>query len=261
MGERPTKALTEVMTEISPGITRMCVENGEWSFGPPNYYLVQGIDSAVVVDSGTGTDEEFGLFRRTWLSKGKPQIAAVIVTHEHFDHDGGSFDFSDLVGAPIIGGLGKRADERTIDLGERAVTILPTPGHTEDSLCVMDNNTRGLFTGDTIIEDKSVVVEDMGEYVNSLEALKKLNPSTILPGHGNQISDAEQKIADYIARTHRRERMILRFIHHGLNSVDSLTKRMYPHKPYVGQKQVLSHIEKLIEEGRVVEQEGQLVLI
>lgn len=261
MRERPTTSPMEVVTEMSPGITRMCVENGEWSFGAPNYYLVRGTDGAVVIDSGTGTDEEFALFRSTWLSKGKPKVAAVIVTHEHFDHDGGSFDFSDLVGAPIIGGLGERVEERTMDLGERVVTILPTPGHTEDSLCVLDKTSNSLFTGDTIIEDKSVVVDDMGEYIHSLEELKRLKSATILPGHGNLIPDASQKIADYIARTHRRERMILRFIHHGLNSVDSLTKRMYPHKPHVGQRQVLSHIEKLINDGLITEQEGQLTLI
>lgn len=260
MGESSTTSLMEVVTEMSPGITRMYLENGEWSFGPPNYYLIQGADCAVVVDSGTGSDEEFELFRNTWLSKGKPRIAAVIVTHEHFDHDGGSFDFSDLIGAPIIGGLGERVEQRTMDLGERVVVILPTPGHTEDSLCVMDNNTRGLFTGDTIIEDKSVVVEDMGEYVNSLERLKKIKPATIFPGHGNQIQDANQKIADYIARTHRRERMIMRSIQHGLNSVESLTKRMYPHKTHVGQKQVLTHVKKLIDDGLIVEQGGQLSL-
>ncbi len=239
----------------------MTIENGEWSFGSPNYYLVRGLNGAVVVDSGTGTDEEYALFEKTWLSKGKPPVAAVIVTHEHFDHDGGSFDFSDLTGAPIIGGLGKRESERAMDLGEREITILPTPGHTEDSLCVYDRKTNSIFTGDTVIEDKSVVVNDMSSYLTSLKRLQRIAPLLILPGHGSVIENATDKIAEYIAHTNRRERMIKRFIHHGLTSIDALTKRIYPHKPEVGKRQIESHIQKLIEEGYLAEIHGELTLI
>lgn len=261
MGEGYTKEPMEVVTDVSPGITRMCIENGEWSFGPPNYYFIEGNDGAAVVDSGTGSDEEFVLFKKTWQSKGKPKVAAVIITHEHFDHDGGSFDFSDLVGAPIIGGLGEKVDKRAIELGERQIVVLPTPGHTTDSLCVLDKNTNSLFTGDTIIEDKSVVVSDMCDYVRTLEELKLLAPTTIFPGHGSRISDGLQKINEYIAHTNRRERKIVSFIHHGLTSVDSIARRMYPQNRRAGEMQVKAHVEKLLEEGRLSINNGQLSLI
>lgn len=261
MKEKPSVDVQEVVAENIPGITCMTIENGEWSFGTPNYYLVRGLNVAVVVDSGTGSDEEYALFEKTWLSKGKPPIAAIIVTHEHFDHDGGSFDFSELTGAPIIGGLGEREEERTMNLGEREITILPTPGHTEDSLCVYDKKTDSLFTGDTIIEDKSVVVSDMASYIASLKKLEGISPARILPGHGNIIENATGKIAEYIAHTNRRERMIKRFIHHGLTSIDALTKRIYPLKPEVGKRQIESHIRKLIEEGYLTEEQGELTLI
>jgi glyoxylase-like metal-dependent hydrolase (beta-lactamase superfamily II) len=261
MGERPTKAPQEIVTESSDGITRMSVDDGNWSFGSPNFYLIQGIGRAVIVDSGTGSLPEYDLFEKTWVDKRRPTVEAVIVTHYHFDHNGGSSAFAKLVGAEVIGGREKEEVEQAIQLGEREVVILPTPGHTKDSLCVLDRNTNALFTGDTVIEDKSVVVDDMREYTGSLEKLKKIKPTAIFPGHGNYIPDAGQKINEYIARTHRRERMIIRFIKHGLNSVDSLTKRMYPHKPKAGQKQVMSHVKKLIDDGRLVESKGQLTLI
>ena len=36
-----------------------------------------------------------------------------------------------------------------IDLGERKLEILLTPGHSPDSLCLLDSENRGLFVGDT----------------------------------------------------------------------------------------------------------------
>jgi glyoxylase-like metal-dependent hydrolase (beta-lactamase superfamily II) len=36
-----------------------------------------------------------------------------------------------------------------IDLGERKIEVLFTPGHSLDSLCLLDSKNRGLFVGDT----------------------------------------------------------------------------------------------------------------
>lgn len=42
------------------------------------------------------------------------------------------------------------SDGDIIDLGDRAVTVLHTPGHTPDSICLLDEDARLLFSGDTI---------------------------------------------------------------------------------------------------------------
>ena len=42
------------------------------------------------------------------------------------------------------------ADGDSIDLGERSLRVLHTPGHTPDSVCLLDSATRVLFGGDTI---------------------------------------------------------------------------------------------------------------
>jgi glyoxylase-like metal-dependent hydrolase (beta-lactamase superfamily II) len=42
------------------------------------------------------------------------------------------------------------ADGDTIDLGGRALTVLHTPGHTPDSICLLDADNRILFSGDTV---------------------------------------------------------------------------------------------------------------
>lgn len=41
-------------------------------------------------------------------------------------------------------------DGDTLDLGGRRLSVLHTPGHTPDSICLLDAGSRILFTGDTI---------------------------------------------------------------------------------------------------------------
>jgi glyoxylase-like metal-dependent hydrolase (beta-lactamase superfamily II) len=43
------------------------------------------------------------------------------------------------------------ADGQRIDLGGRALTVLHTPGHSPDSLCLLDERDGLLFAGDTLI--------------------------------------------------------------------------------------------------------------
>jgi glyoxylase-like metal-dependent hydrolase (beta-lactamase superfamily II) len=40
-------------------------------------------------------------------------------------------------------------DGEILDLGDRKIEILQTPGHTPDALCILDRQNRILFTGDT----------------------------------------------------------------------------------------------------------------
>jgi glyoxylase-like metal-dependent hydrolase (beta-lactamase superfamily II) len=43
------------------------------------------------------------------------------------------------------------ADGQRIDLGRRSLTVLHTPGHSPDSLCLLDERAGLLFAGDTLI--------------------------------------------------------------------------------------------------------------
>lgn len=51
-------------------------------------------------------------------------------------------------GGPAVRPL---VDRERIDLGNRALTVLHTPGHSPDSLCLLDEEHGLLFAGDTLI--------------------------------------------------------------------------------------------------------------
>jgi glyoxylase-like metal-dependent hydrolase (beta-lactamase superfamily II) len=79
-------------------------------------------------------------------------------------------------------------DGETIDLGNRKLQVLFTPGHTPDSLCLIDRKNKLLFTGDTYYPGPIylfVPETDLAAYTSSIHRLAELAPSLklLLPAH------------------------------------------------------------------------------
>jgi glyoxylase-like metal-dependent hydrolase (beta-lactamase superfamily II) len=84
-------------------------------------------------------------------------LDALIDTHTHADHPTGSFLLKDLTGCRLI--MHRRApvpvanehvdDGDTISVGDVALKVLYTPGHTPDSMSLHAGNT--VFTGDVLL--------------------------------------------------------------------------------------------------------------
>lgn len=88
-------------------------------------------------------------------------------------------------------------DGETIDLGGRQLEVLFTPGHSPDSLCLLDRAGRTLFTGDTFYPGTLwlwVPETDLKAYRKSLERLVQLVPSLdrLLTAHG--LPEADPKV-------------------------------------------------------------------
>ena len=85
------------------------------------------------------------------------KLAIVIDTHTHADHRTASFDLAELTGAEVVmhreapaPRVGRHVvDGETLFLGELALEILATPGHTPDSMCILVDGH--VFTGDTLL--------------------------------------------------------------------------------------------------------------
>ena len=78
-----------------------------------------------------------------------------------------------------------------VDLGDRAFTVLHTPGHTAGSICLWDEANGALFSGDAIYVDARLGWEDPVGFGASLERLRDLDVRVIHAGHGRSFDALE----------------------------------------------------------------------
>ncbi|KAF9521144.1 hypothetical protein BS47DRAFT_1323215, partial [Hydnum rufescens UP504] len=126
---------------------------------------------------------------------------------------------------PLIHPLHDGQTIHTLSPTPTHLTVLHTPGHTTDSVCLSVVDDSAIFTADTILGEGTAVFEDLGAYIQSLRtleyaasALHRPTPSgapgnvVIYPGHGPVVSDGEKTIKTYIAHRSEREAQILALI-------------------------------------------------
>lgn len=254
--------------EVGDRITRFSVtDTFLHKIGSPNFYLLQGADKAVIVDTGWGDTVETDLLAENLSRLGSPKVEALVFTHGHPDHKGGKDSFEKTFQTKSVGGKGNRVKPTAINLGKRVLKVVPTPGHTIDSLIVIDESTKAVFSGDTVTGRDSVQIEgEVEDYLTSLTLMKVNEPAKILPGHGDVIENPDEKIAEYIKRVRRREEIILEMMGRGKESVEEVVDSMYkPEELLLGRHfavlNVESHIRKLQREGKVRTREGRLILV
>ena len=195
---------------------------GPLTLGGTNTYVVAG---GTVVDPGP--DDERHL--REVLAAGP--VERIVLTHRHPDHAAGAGRLSQLAGAPVLAfGAGLSDGERVGDL-----VAVHTPGHAPDHLCLWHPTTRTLLSGDLIAGAGSILVAppegDLRAYVASLERVRDLAPSRLLPGHGPQILRAREKIEGYLTHRREREARVVAALESGARSLGEVVESAYRDAP------------------------------
>jgi cyclase len=183
--------------------------------------VVAGPQWAVVIDTLALPDETLGMREFIEHELGVP-VRYVINTHYHADHSWGNCFFS---GATVIAHSACRAllDERgrpsleaaskqnpalrqvkivlpqfTFDSGEinlrvgkKNLTIIPTPGHSEDGIAVLVEEDRVLFAGDAFMPIPYIVDGDIDEIAASIKKIGRMGLENIVQGHGDIILRGE----------------------------------------------------------------------
>ena len=160
----------------------MCV-----SYEAPFMYLLFGRTKTVLLDTGaTSEAADFPMFEtvRSLIAEfgdAEERDLVVVHSHHHTDHYAGDSQFAGQPNVTVIRATGAAMreffgfeqwpmGEAHLDLGGRALTIVPTPGHQEDAIALYDPQTKWLLTGDTIYPG-FVVVKHWDAYAKSVARL------------------------------------------------------------------------------------------
>ncbi|MFF9274717.1 MBL fold metallo-hydrolase [Streptomyces griseosporeus] len=177
-----------------------------------------GSDLAVVIDPGPLDEGHLRAVVDTAEKAGR-RVALTLLTHGHPDHAEGAGRFAEITGTRVraldpalrLGDEGLSAGD-VITVGGLELRVVPTPGHTADSLCFHLPADRAVLTGDTVLGRGTTVVAHpdgrLGDYLDSLRRLRSLTVDdgvhTVLPGHGPVLDDAQGAVEFYLAhRAHR----------------------------------------------------------
>ncbi len=183
-------------------------------------YLLNGSERSLLIDTGLGISN---IYDEVIKLTDKPVTA--IATHIHWDHIGGHEYFPEfyahkdelnwlngefpLTMEQIIEMVVDRCDlpegydaskyefyqgsptrvlkdNDTIDIGDRSIQVLHTPGHSPGHMCLWEKERGYLFTGDLVYKDTLFAYfpsTDPKAYLNSLERVSLLPVRRLFPGH------------------------------------------------------------------------------
>jgi glyoxylase-like metal-dependent hydrolase (beta-lactamase superfamily II) len=188
-------ALPEPVPVPLPDGVRLIRANnpGPLSLAGTNTWILTGRhDSAtIVIDPGPPLAEHVAAIGAV----GTP--AAIVLTHQHPDHAEVAPELAAEFGVPVYAALPELA-RGTTPLAEGDViahagwdlTVLATPGHTSDSVCLRIRDA--LFTGDTLLGGSTTIIAppsgSLAEYFETMRRLSALADVPGLPGHGPAFS-------------------------------------------------------------------------
>jgi hydroxyacylglutathione hydrolase len=165
-------------------------------------YLLIGSDKALLIDTGAVADPKAMPLAKTILQllpeKDHKKLPLLVAhTHRHLDHRAGDPQFASLPSVQIvpIDLEGVRAfygfndwpnGTARLDLGDRTVDVIPTPGHNKTHIAFYDDRTGILFSGDFLLPGR-LLIEDTAAYHESalrvIDFLKTRPLTHILGGH------------------------------------------------------------------------------
>ncbi|MFE0435197.1 MBL fold metallo-hydrolase [Streptomyces nigra] len=229
-------ATARAVNVLAPNASPMTLDGtNTWIVAEPDS------DLAVVIDPGPQDEAHLRNVMATAERAGR-RIALTLLTHGHPDHAEGALRFAELTGTHVraldpalrLGDEGLAAGD-VVTVGGLELRVVPTPGHTADSLCFHLPADQAVLTGDTILGRGTTVVAHpdgrLGDYLDSLRRLRSLTVDdgvhTVLPGHGPVLEDAQGAVEFYLAHRAHRLAQVETAVENGYRSPSEVVAHVY----------------------------------
>lgn len=221
---------------LAPNPSPMTLDGtNTWILAEPDARL------AAVVDPGPRHEAHLRRVAEVVRASGR-RVAMTLLTHGHADHAAGAARFAELTGSPVraVDPRLRHGDEGlsegdVIEVGGLEVRVVPTPGHTADSLSFHLPADAAMLTGDTVLGRGTTFVAHpdgrLGDYLDSLRRLRSLTVDdgvhTVLPGHGPVLQDAQGAIDYYLVHRATRLAQVESAVEQGHRTPAEIVARVY----------------------------------
>ena len=254
---------------LSPLVEVILAPNPSVMTGPGTNTYVVGRNPALVIDPAV---DDGGYVDAVVASAGR--TAAILVTHRHSDHVGGTRALAEKLRVPVraffeddAGGVEVRplVDGEVIEFGGGALESVFSPGHAADHVSFWLSAEKALFAGDNVLGEGTSVIAppdgDMKAYLDSLRRLELLQPQRIYPGHFRPLDRGTEVLREYISHRKQRETKILAALAGGPATLEEMVTEAYDDTPVelhpIAQMSALAHLQALEADGRVRQASGK----
>ena len=222
--------------EVSPGVH--IIPSVRWA----RVYLIAG-ETLTLVDAGLLSRPNRVLKYIRSIGRHEDELRHILITHSHPDHTGMTSALAKATGASVVvhrsdtvrldrnrlalgyaGLLGKATSPipgfSRVDIGtlvedgdvlpiHGGVRVIHTPGHTRGSVCFLLEESKALFSGDTIFSDGKQISRsvpfpgyDRDDYVRSLKRLSEFEFEGLFGGHGNPMLEGGSQVLGQLLESH-----------------------------------------------------------
>ena len=190
-----------------------------------NVYLVQGEwkrieDINTLVDVGNDP-AILDQLEKMNTGLGKKKVEQVVLTHCHSDHTGllslirERYNPTVFAFSPYLEGVDHVLEHgQRLRMGDREYDVIHTPGHSEDSICLFNEEDGILFVGDAQVIVRSGVGGYEEGFVQAMKNICQRNVKEIYFGHGDPICEGVQGLLTYslknIRAANRRTKQVMK---------------------------------------------------